>query len=57
MSGNFCNTGWKCRVFGHSWHNSAGQSSSHPMGTAIISEAVGAPEMMRSIIKSQRKEV
>lgn len=41
----------------HGWQDSAGQSISHLVGTVIISEAVGAPEVLRSIIKSQREVV
>lgn len=39
------------------WQDSAGHSTSHPVDTVVFSEAVGAPEVMRSIIKSQREVV
>lgn len=39
------------------WQDGAGHSISHPVDTVIVSEAVGTPEVMRSIIKSQREVV
>lgn len=39
------------------WQENVGSRCSHPINTGVISEVAGAPEVIRIIIKSQRKVV
>lgn len=55
LSESVHNTGWSGKALVDGWQESAGPPSSHPINIDVTSELAGAPELMKVIIKSQRK--